>query len=93
MTTQHHLAELAGITLNEAVDVEWTKSRLDHELTSITDILEQLKLKTDRLKRSAASTSDDEPRAHHLDQLLRKTAEVTKILAQCQRTVSDVLRR
>lgn len=93
MTTQHHLAELAGITLNEAVDVEWTKSRLDHELTSITDILEQITLKTDRLKRSAASTSDDEPRARHLEQLLQKSAEVSKLLAQCQRNISDVLRR
>jgi hypothetical protein len=94
MNTQQRLAELAGITLiNEAVDVDWTKARLEEQLLNIATSLEQITLKTNRLSRSATSTSDDTARARHLEQLLQKTTEVSKILAQCQRNISDVLNR
>jgi hypothetical protein len=85
------LAELAGIVITEAVDVNWTKSRLDTELANISTSLEQITLKTDRLRRSATSTSDDTADARHLEQLLQKTTEVSNILAGCQRTISDVI--
>lgn len=93
MNTQQRLAELAGITLiNEAVDVEWTKARLEDQLANIATSLEQITLKTDRLRKNSDSTSDDTDRAGHLNSQLRKSAEVSKLLALCQRNISDVLR-